>query len=155
MQMCECGSRLFSTPSLLEFSNCSWQVNRRFDFCENLCHSCSVWFKLNTIWFHHCNATTTCLLNFPPNLFPAKSTSKWRRFTGLLCSKKSIGQVQASGQNRICTSCGFLTDYDFRLQSQYYYIINSSSAHTAVANPSLGSLTMPNPSIVVQCISQQ
>ena len=44
----------------------------------------SVLFSLKTVWFHHCKASMNCWYIFlPHNLFPAKSTTKWRRFTGL------------------------------------------------------------------------
>ena len=65
-------------------------------------HFCSVWFKLKTIWFHQFCARINGWLFFPPqSLLPAKSTTKWWRFTGLLYSKRSIGQVQATSAAEI------------------------------------------------------
>ena len=84
---------------------CGWlgwkqQLSHFVLFC-NRSHFCSVWFKLQTLWFHHCNANINCWVIPPPLpahtltiLLPAKSTTKCRRFTGLFFfffSKKAIG----------------------------------------------------------------
>ena len=76
-------------------------VNNSLWFFSFTCvHVCFVWFKLKTIWFHHCNATNNCWLFCRIEPISGKlynqTNTKWRRFTGLLYSKRSIGQVQAN-----------------------------------------------------------
>ena len=57
-----------------------------------------MWFKLQTIWFHYCKANINHWLIFSPSqsLLPAKSTTKWRRFTGPIYGKRSIAHDQAT-----------------------------------------------------------
>ena len=76
--MCGSLSRSFSTPRLLKFSNCSWQLIVSISFYFyflNPSHFCSVWSTLATMWFHNCNASIIRWLILPPNSKSQNSTS--------------------------------------------------------------------------------